>query len=332
MIVENGAFDLWYSHWSANSLDRDLFWGPDWALPFIRRQEPAEEWLDDIWCEGAALVDLDEKAMLLFGGEDILYDSPLRRVYLELLACVWSGWTIRWAFEGLVDIAEYVGVDRRVVLAAKERPLGTPPGPADNRPRSVASVRWEDGQIGAYAMNCEADYLVRYGAGLVDVLRRIARRPGIFGFLRRRSTQESLIVNANCSGGVHLDLRSRTIDFWLTQPRPDQLEKAKRRWPEWNVHWHRDSFEDHCALTEHKLNFEIEPDRALLENVIKILDSYSERHRGQQAREAAAVISKHEVKTVEISPAALIDAPQSVPAEVRQRILHGAMTTFLGRR
>ena len=48
VVVAGGKRELWYSHWTANSLTRDLFWGPQHALPFIRRQQPTEEWLDDL--------------------------------------------------------------------------------------------------------------------------------------------------------------------------------------------------------------------------------------------------------------------------------------------
>ena len=59
-------------------------------------------------------------------------------------------------------------------------------------------MRWEDGRVGIYAMNCMADYLVQYGAGLVDILRRIDKPPGVFSFLRDLSSRAQLLKILVC--------------------------------------------------------------------------------------------------------------------------------------
>lgn len=61
ILVEAGKYQLFYSHWCANTLPRDLFWGPDHAQAFIRIQRPVGDsgWLDDVWAEGGAILDID---------------------------------------------------------------------------------------------------------------------------------------------------------------------------------------------------------------------------------------------------------------------------------
>ena len=87
IIAENEKYEIYYDHWCANTLDSYLFWGPEEAVSFIRKHDPEKGyWLNDVWCEGAVLVDLDKKKLLFFGGEDIIYEIPLGRGYLELLA------------------------------------------------------------------------------------------------------------------------------------------------------------------------------------------------------------------------------------------------------
>src|SRR5262249_14127948 len=92
VLVEGGEDQLFYSHWCANTLPRDLFRGPGHAVAFIRMQRAVDDsgWLDEVWAEGGAVIDLDRRYFLLYGGEDVLYDVPLRRIYLRLLAQVWS--------------------------------------------------------------------------------------------------------------------------------------------------------------------------------------------------------------------------------------------------
>lgn len=59
IIVEYGKYELFYSHWAANTLTRDLFWSPEFATAFVQMQRQVDEsgWLDDVWAEGGAVID-----------------------------------------------------------------------------------------------------------------------------------------------------------------------------------------------------------------------------------------------------------------------------------
>jgi hypothetical protein len=174
-------------------------------------------------------------------------------------------------------------------------------------------------------MNCMADYLVQYGAGLVDILRRFDKPPS-------RATHESLVLKADdCTGGLHVDVSSKRIDFWLAAPEPDARERACRQWPGWAVEWHHDSFEAHGALTGQKLKFELRPQETLVDEVIKILEHQSQKDHGESTLEIAELLSKREGKNVDVNPAALVDAPHSVPTDLRQRILRDARSSLLER-
>src|SRR5688500_17014614 len=94
-IVTPQGYDLFYSHWCANTLPHDLFWGASHALEFVRKQRKVDRengWLDTVWAEGGTVIDPQSEMLLLFGGEDVLYDVPLRDVFLQLLQASWSGW------------------------------------------------------------------------------------------------------------------------------------------------------------------------------------------------------------------------------------------------
>ena len=51
ILVERGRPVVYYTHWRANTLPRDLFWGPRYALPFFRSQRLIEDGtlLDEVW-------------------------------------------------------------------------------------------------------------------------------------------------------------------------------------------------------------------------------------------------------------------------------------------
>ena len=43
ILVEGRKYQLFYSHWCANTLPRDLFWGPGHAAAFIRIQHAVDD-------------------------------------------------------------------------------------------------------------------------------------------------------------------------------------------------------------------------------------------------------------------------------------------------
>jgi hypothetical protein len=79
VIVRPDGYELFYSHWCANTLPRDLFWGPEHAERFIRMQRPAghDEWLDTIWAEGGAAF-----APFLLRDDRLPIDAATRRAIL----------------------------------------------------------------------------------------------------------------------------------------------------------------------------------------------------------------------------------------------------------
>src|SRR5258708_37243128 len=97
LLVENNSYKLFYCHWCANTLPHDVFWGPEYAIPFVTKQRVIDEndWLDEVWAEGGVVIDLSRRVLLVFGGEDILYDIPLRRLYFALLQEIWIEWDVR---------------------------------------------------------------------------------------------------------------------------------------------------------------------------------------------------------------------------------------------
>jgi hypothetical protein len=123
VIVDGDGYELFYCHGCATAIPQEMFWGPQFAISWFRHQQDIvkDAWMNQTWAEGGALVDLQNRILLLFGGEDLLFDIPLRRVYLQLLQENWLKWKVQWAHDGIAEIAGYVGVDRTPLITAAER-------------------------------------------------------------------------------------------------------------------------------------------------------------------------------------------------------------------
>ena len=179
VIVEDDGFALYYSHWCANTLDRDFFWGPEPALDFVRRQTPREpdQWLDQVWAEGGALLNPEMRHLILFGGEDVNWDVPLRRLYLKLLQSAWPGWDIVWAHEGPVNLIDYLGLERSLVLSEDTSTHVAPPRIAvDDPPETICSLRRADGGLSLYPLEGYAESARDLGPQLIGHLTQVCRR------------------------------------------------------------------------------------------------------------------------------------------------------------
>ncbi|MDB5311507.1 MAG: hypothetical protein JWO38_5709 [Gemmataceae bacterium] len=168
-----GGYDLYYSRWAANTLPRDLFWGPAHALAFARAQRPAGDdgWLDDVWAEGGAVIDPVAGGLRLYGGEDLAYDVPLRRLFLALLAAVWDGWDVGWAHEGIAALADYVGHPRDRVLtdsSDEARPPDLSPPAERDWVDLVGSVRLADAAVRLFPLTGDAPDHLLTGPALAD--------------------------------------------------------------------------------------------------------------------------------------------------------------------
>lgn len=262
ILVEGREYQLFYSHWCANTLPRDLFWGPEHALAFIRIQRAVDDsgWLDEVWAEGGAVVDLDRKHFLLYGGEDVLYDVPLRRIYLELLAQVWKGWTVRWAYEGIADLADYVGYPRDRVLSKGDRDSSddtlTLPEQKDWTDL-VASARFGDKTVLLYPLAGDVASYLCSGSKLVDNLHTPNGLPRLL--LDEWTT-------AFPSGGFHLDLPAQRLEFWLARDAPDIGNRVAKAWPGWKTQWHHDRYEMQLECAEGLLRFPFQDRQTLLDS------------------------------------------------------------------
>lgn len=119
-IRRGGKVRLHYSHWGAATVPEDVFFGPSRTSAFVSRLEPARVWLDDVWAEGGAAIDHDERVLAFYGGET---EEDLINGWVTLMRGLWAGWTVRWV-DGIPDLAGVMDLDPN---ALRGDPSGRPP-------------------------------------------------------------------------------------------------------------------------------------------------------------------------------------------------------------
>lgn len=249
VVVDRDGWRLYYSHWAANGVYRQIAAGPDAALAFVRAQGEVVEWLDDVWAEGGLVVDTVERRLVWYGN-DTMVELPRRRVFSQLLAETWPGWRIDWAYDGLGDIAAYVGVERAVVRNVDVEELTRPPSTpydlddlvlADDVPVPVnvqgsyalLTVRTGDA-VRTWVLSHEfKGHLAWRGPGLLDLT------PGP-GYDRVRLAELP-------DTGLHVDVTARTVGAWAVDQCPGLAAEIDARWPGWTVEFWHDGYERQVA-------------------------------------------------------------------------------------
>lgn len=272
ILVEGNKYELYYDHWCANRLDAYLFWGVDRAAQFFREhaKQGDEWWIDNIWCEGGAVIDLNKKILLWFGGEDISYDIPLRRLMLELMRMNWQDYRILWAHEGVADMADYVGYDRNKVIAPfNEKELFNTEkiqnifNPTDSNDYwdCVISFSYRSGDIEIYTgyISSYLKEFLYFGSDMIQLKEE--------GKFYTEYTDNPEGENALHSG-IHIDLQGRELHVWSCYQEIFDFKRLQTVWRDYKIYYHKDKFEVHTKLTNNKLIFE-QCDKVHLINKVK---------------------------------------------------------------
>lgn len=302
IIVREQAYELYYSHWCANTLPADLFWGPEYALSFIERQTRAEEsgpgWLNEVWAEGGAVLDLEKRKLLFYGGEDILLDIPLRNLFLRLMGCIWQGWEIAWAYEGILDLASYVGYPQETLLAEREV-YTSDMTLAPSSPREwvdlVASVKFAGDDLLLFPLAGELDTYLLSGPAFINRINKS------YGY---RSLALSEWTEGFPAAGFHIDVTQKRIEIWHAKDFAAAQTRIQSEWPSWEVIDHCGDYESQVRGTGGALKLQVADEHHLLDQLRNLLlkDFASNpvdtlTYFAQREAEAG--------KTVEINPYAL---------------------------
>lgn len=244
LLIEQGRPHLFYTHWGAQHVDRDFFFGPDVALGVVRsaRPVPLSEMLDDVWSEGGALLDLDRRRLRLWGGEGVSHEVGPRQVWLELLRISWPGWDVRWADRGILELAEAAGVPPRQVRSRQPplepfresllRPIGS-------LVSTFVTLRRPAGPQRDVALPARPSHYLAAGPRLLDLLNDLPEFP----------PPPEAKWPSHC---LLLDEPRRSMwvtGLWWGTFDPLTADAVAAHWPGWSIHLHNEGMLRHLAFT-----------------------------------------------------------------------------------
>ncbi|MET8786485.1 hypothetical protein [Streptomyces sp. NPDC004589] len=305
VVVENGTWKRYFSHWAANRVVDDLLPGPAAATRCFRADREIDEWLDDVWCEGAALVDHDRRSLLWFAFADSWADHVAARA---VLARTWPGWDVRFAHDGMGDLTHHLGFGRDLTRSPGWFETFEPSwyaDPEDSEPWSVVSVRLSDGSVCAWGSGREPIEHLTNSPGLIDLIVASPATPPLTDMPY---------------GGIHFDPQARSVSLWAVQTAVGVHDWPLPGWENWDLEFRGDDHTHQAGLLPADFPFPQRPLGAALRQLVDGLAIPPTDSVALLARAAAVPGPQGTVPVVQ--PAALVphepaDPTPGEPAELR---------------
>ncbi|WP_155389280.1 hypothetical protein [Catellatospora paridis] len=225
VVVRDGEFTVYAQGGGAgDGIDYLFAPGPEVVLRWLAHAGDYvdDHWFDDVLCKGGVLIDVDRRILLLFN--TTFNGVAYRAAMLQAYAATWSGWEIRWAYDGIGNLMAYVGLDPE---SARDEGRPELVGCSDFEPgdtlQSVVTIRGTDGLVRRYGLSAD---LVRQcwlmGPDLVEL---VAAGPE----LRQAASGDEL------TAGLHLDAATRQAGLWSVEPLCGLREQWAELWPGWTL-------------------------------------------------------------------------------------------------
>ena len=234
IILGQDACERYESCNRGRTLDQDLFWGPHHALAYIRAQGPFDGWVEEIRASGGVVLDLERKHLLWFGGEISRERVALQRIHHELMTHIWAGWTIRHAFGDVGELADYIGLNRSLVLSEECEPR-----PLQFSAEKILKARREK-WVSTLASFRVSESEIRCGQlphSLQQLLPVYGEALALSEELQNWPT--TLDLNWNTGPvvwqGFHADLPMRSLFYWSTESHSDFPRRIQQQWPGWQI-------------------------------------------------------------------------------------------------
>jgi len=319
IVKSEGKVEIYYTHHRANTLDKDLFWGPQYALGFIRSQQKLtnEELLDEIWAEGGAVMDCDQKKLLWFGGEDVTSDVPLRRVHQSLMRHLWAGWQIEWAYEGVADIARETGRSNGEVLCDRAfDPLNLEQIFHPKHPLTTVITLQVMDQVASIKFPYQVGHLAMQGPALAEKL--------------QRAEDQWRLWDGNCtwfpSGGLYIDISRCELSMWTASYFPLAVQRLTGLWQGWSIRWLKDGFEyqkDRAGATVVFPN--LDEDQLIGARRATLLRPEVNDSGADMTVQIAEMLSAEKgIRSINVNPLALQDAQLHLPLQLRTQLFDEA--------
>jgi len=236
ILVENKTPKIYSDHWDGQKTPNLLAQGLVYCENHFKGLKEDGYLMDNVWAEGGILIDKDKQNVLFFNVE-FLESVALQNAFINYLEQnIWINWTIKWAFRGNVDFAEYLNLMDDHILAD-----GSKPNFHNLKDSSILKLREEDSTFAALSLitivekdlvkdfvllgdSTEVNYCLARGIALKDYLSQA------FETVAPEKIKESEIEDI-----LLVDYHNKAIFVcWVYDTDDRHLSAIKDIWPGWD--------------------------------------------------------------------------------------------------
>ncbi|MBC8059310.1 MAG: hypothetical protein H7Y18_01440 [Clostridiaceae bacterium] len=128
------------------------------------------------------------------------------------------------------------------------------------------------------------------------------------------------------TGGFHIDIVNKSIDFWVAHDVPGLIDRLKYKWDRWQINWNLDKFEKHIECTDGNIVFINMDTESLLLQLREILLHNS----GESVNAVLKYVDKvrDEGKTVVVNQLAIRNDKLELNRDIRENIIDSAIESL----
>ncbi|QXP59014.1 hypothetical protein [Olleya sp. HaHaR_3_96] len=229
IIKENEEVEIFANYRGDYTFLSDIFLGPILAKEFIKRQTKLESTKGDN-AFSAIVLDFDNKELLIeiYQGEEMDGSGIFTtEILLKLLEVQYSGWSIKYATNGISDRQEYIsGTNYRETYDYEKG--------AWDEPRGVLISLKNSSETKTFWNESSLYEIISKGTD----------------FILKVENQNSIPENRFPFGGIHIDFNDKTMFFWYFNPTPQAEKWANKYWKDFQVSFLFNGYKNHFELIE----------------------------------------------------------------------------------
>lgn len=261
LIDKNKNLRTYYDKWCLGTISRWLLSNSEQAISDLRSMQPDSGYLlNEIWCDSAVLIDDYNKVLKFFIGAEAngwSFNYPLIQAAVSLAQERWIGWSVNWAYKGIAEISEYIGLNPKFVIPKdylnfelvnqKEFSSYQEKDPREfdfdtgeviyvesRWIESLITVRYLNSSISDYCFPWDIQNILLLGTQLLPMLQ--TKQPTSI-LPNEAPNYEGDRSHDHIESGIYIDEISKKISIWWRKPRERGyiLEKIAQFWPGWSI-------------------------------------------------------------------------------------------------
>jgi hypothetical protein len=253
ILIRDGQPRFFADRWASVFLHREILWGPEEFEAWATAHEELDAFEED--CAGGVAVDYDQRRLWWCGYAESLQVPRVDRLYHRLLQAAWPGFEVRYAEQGMAELAKLVGYDMPPVPLDEYRLEAiedvardyADDDPDDDEEYEDEEPRYSDGERRAWVTLLDSEGVVRHWQ-LDEISLDILLNDGSPMEALARLSPAEVPPEVEVAEGIWIDQSKQMIGVWGSPALQTRLDTIREHWHGWTVIWAERGYGQQCEV------------------------------------------------------------------------------------